>query len=471
MTTVVPVILSGGSGTRLWPMSRKHYPKQFLSLTGKNSLLQNTVERAKKITGGVEPVVVSNNDHRFIVAEQLQEIGVTAHAIILEPCARNTAPAIALAAMAIKNPEALMLVLPSDHLIENIDGMKEAVQASLQQAEAGNLVTFGIVPDHAATGFGYIKAAANGRANAACLQVEEFVEKPDKSTAEKYLASGAYFWNSGMFLIKVASYLEALQKFEPGIVSSCESAMANISRDLDFLRVDQQSFEANPDISIDYAVMERVDNAVVTPIDVGWNDVGSWSSLWSVLEQDDYGNVALGDVYTKNTHGCYLRSESKFIATLGIQDLVVVESDDAILVASKDAVQEVKDVVGFLEGENREESRMHRKVFRPWGFYDTVDIGHRHKVKRIMVKPGEKLSLQMHHQRAEHWVVVRGVAKVTKGDETFLLQENQSTFISVGMTHRLENPGNVPLEIIEVQSGAYLGEDDIVRFDDRYGRS
>ncbi|MCB1615260.1 MAG: mannose-1-phosphate guanylyltransferase/mannose-6-phosphate isomerase [Pseudomonadales bacterium] len=471
MIEIVPVILSGGSGTRLWPLSRKHYPKQFLPLVSDNSLLQDTVARAKYIVSEADPVIVSNNDHRFIVAEQVKEINVQPGAIILEPCPKNTAPAIALAALMLEDRDTLMLVMPSDHLIINNEALKKAVYASADYALEGQVVTFGIVPDHASTGYGYIKASTALDTDNVSFLVDKFIEKPDGKTAESYLSSGNYFWNSGMFLLRASVYLDLLKQFEPEIWNACQLAVEKSQKDLDFVRIDHESFGCSPSISIDYAIMEKLVDAVVTPIDVGWNDVGSWSSLWEVVDKDDDGNACYGDVYTKKTRNCFVHSENKFIATLGVDNLVIVESDDAILVASRESVQSVKDIVGFLEEQNREEGSVHRKVYRPWGFYDTVDIGARHKVKRIMVKPGQKLSLQMHHQRAEHWVVVQGLARVTKNDETFLLSENQSTYISVGMTHRLENVGRVPLELVEVQSGEYLGEDDIVRYDDHYGRA
>ncbi|MGH1487516.1 MAG: mannose-1-phosphate guanylyltransferase/mannose-6-phosphate isomerase [Cellvibrionaceae bacterium] len=468
---VMPVILSGGSGTRLWPYSRSLYPKQFLPLTSEQTMLQETVSRLLAFDSEkVEidsPLIVCNEEHRFMVAEQLRAIDVQSSDIILEPFGRNTAPAIALAALS--QPEATLLVLPADHVIKNIPEFEKAVAVAKEQAEQGKLVTFGIVPTAAETGYGYVKAGV--LIDKDVHGVDAFVEKPDKATAESYLASGNYLWNSGMFMFKASRYLEELEKFNSEMVAACRNAIAGESKDLDFTRLDAEAFKLCPDDSIDYAVMEKTQDAVMVPLDAEWSDVGSWSALWEVSEKDADGNVAKGDVLTKDTKDCYIQSEHKLIATIGLEHTVVVETDDAIMVSHKDHVQDVKSIVGQLKKDNRSESSLHRKVYRPWGYYDSIDFGERFQVKRIVVNPGAQLSLQMHHHRAEHWIVVQGTAQVRCGDKTMLLSENQSTYIPLGETHQLANPGKFPLEIIEVQSGSYLGEDDIVRLEDVYGRS
>jgi len=463
---MISVILSGGSGTRMWPYSRSMYPKQFLPLVGENSMLQETVLR---LGGSVEPLVVCNEDHRFMVAEQLRAIDINAHSILLEPVAKNTAPAIVLAALQVieKGGDDIMLVLPADHVIPNTSAFQEALGVAKDQASDGHLVTFGIVPTYAETGYGYIRAEAN----TAARPVDEFLEKPNAEKAQAYVDSGNYFWNSGMFMFKASVYLEEVEKYAPEMLAACKEAMAQAKTDLDFIRVDKNEFEKCPSDSIDYAVMEKTESAVMVPLDAGWNDVGSWASLWSVCDKDDHGNAVKGDVILEDTHNCYIQSEDKLIATVGLEDTVVVQTDDTILVASKEKVQEVKAVVSKLKELDRTETQLHRKVYRPWGNYDSIDHGERFQVKRIVVKPGAKLSLQMHHHRAEHWVVVSGTAEVTNGDQTLLLKENESTYIPLGVTHSLANPGTIPLEIIEVQSGSYLGEDDIVRFEDVYGRA
>ncbi|AMV07886.1 MULTISPECIES: mannose-1-phosphate guanylyltransferase/mannose-6-phosphate isomerase [Xanthomonas] len=467
MSDVLPIILSGGSGTRLWPLSRESYPKQFLPLVGDKSMLQSTWLRAAPVAGHA-PIVVANEEHRFMAAEQLQQLGVKPSAILLEPKGRNTAPAIAVAALEATRDGAdpLLLVLPSDHVIGNEAAFQAAVKVAAEAAAQGKLVTFGIKPTAPETGYGYIKAGAGTAASA----VERFVEKPDLATAQSYLASGEYYWNSGMFLFRASRYLEELRKFHPAIADACQKAWENGKRDADFTRLDKDAFAASPSDSIDYAVMEKTADAVVVPLDAGWNDVGSWSSLLDVSNQDAQGNAHHGDVIQLDCQNTYAYG-SRLIAMVGLEDVVVVETPDAVLVGHRDRIQEVKDVVSQIKTAGRSEATWHRKVYRPWGAYDSIDMGQRHQVKRITVKPGAVLSLQMHHHRAEHWIVVSGTAEVTRGEEVLLLTENQSTYIPLGVTHRLRNPGKLPLELIEVQSGSYLGEDDIVRFEDTYGRA
>ena len=467
MNTVQPVILSGGSGTRLWPLSREAYPKQFLPLAGELTMLQATWRRVAPIASR-GPLVIANEEHRFVAAEQLQQVGAEPAAIILEPVGRNTAPAIAVAALEATRDgaDALLLVLPSDHVITDEAAFRAAVQAASSAAEAGKLVTFGIVPTGPETGYGYIKAADGQGVRA----VERFVEKPDLDTATGYVASGQYYWNSGMFLFKASRYLQELERLQPAMLSACRDAWQSARRDADFTRLDKDAFTAVPSDSIDYAVMEKTADAVVVPLDAGWNDVGSWTALRDVSQQDGDGNAHQGDVIAIDCRNTYAYGE-RLVAMVGLDDVIVVETDDAVLVGKADRMQEVKTVVAKLKADGRSEATWHRKVYRPWGAYDSIDNGERFQVKRITVKPGGTLSLQMHHHRAEHWIVVSGTAEVTRGDEVILLSENQSTYIPLGVTHRLRNPGKLPLELIEVQSGSYLGEDDIVRFEDTYGRS
>ena len=464
---VVPVILSGGSGTRLWPRSRKHYPKQLLKLAGQYSMLQQTVRRVAHLGA---PMVVCNEDQRFLVAEQLNELDSDAGAIMLEPLARNTAPAIALAALRAlqQHDDPTLVVLPADHLIQDDTMFREALARAISRAADGHLVVFGVRPDKAETGYGYIRAESGGEQGAA---VSSFVEKPDAATAEQYLASGEYFWNSGMFVFKASAFIEELTRVEPDMVACCRSSVELAKVDLDFIRLDRSALEPCASESIDYAVMERTERAWMVPLDISWSDLGSWSSIWEVMDKDDHANVKLGDVLTEDCTGCLFHAEDHLIAAIGVKDLVVVDTKDALLISTRDRVQDVKKLVTQLEQQGREEHLVHREVYRPWGSYDAVDIGERYQVKRLTVKPGESLSLQMHHHRAEHWIVVSGTARVTNGEEIFLLSENQSTYIPVGATHRLENPGTIPLEIIEVRSGSYLGEDDIVRFEDAYNRA
>ena len=466
---MLPVILSGGSGTRLWPLSRKMYPKQFLSLLHDETMLQRTLLRLDGLDT-MHPIIVCNDEHRFIVAEQARQIGFEQLSIILEPMGRNTAPAIAVAALhALELAEdPVLLVLTADHEIPDQRAFRDVVKQALPLAERGRLVTFGIVPTHAATGYGYIK---RGETSGAGYRVDKFVEKPDRATAESYLASDDYYWNSGMFMFRARIFLDELQKFRPGIVQNCRQAASAMHEDIGFLRLDGDAFAACDSESVDYAVMENTDLACVVPMDAGWSDIGSWSSLWEQGDKDDHGNSTRGDVLISDTANSIVHAESRLVATVGVQDLVIVETQDAVLVADRNEAQEVKQIVESLARESREEENFHRIVYRPWGSFDSVDEGERYKVKRITVNPGARLSKQMHHHRAEHWVVVRGTARVFRDDEIFDLHENESVFIPLGATHYLENPTDEPLDIIEVQSGDYLGEDDIVRFDDIYGRS
>ncbi|WP_035415196.1 mannose-1-phosphate guanylyltransferase/mannose-6-phosphate isomerase [Ferrimonas kyonanensis] len=467
MVSIVPVILAGGSGTRLWPLSRTLFPKQFLPLSSKHSMLQDTVRRLDGVDT-TDPVVICNEDHRFIVAEQMRALEVNAQ-IVLEPVGRNTAPAAALAALLTQDEEdPLLLLLAADHVIEDPQAFVTVLSAAVPLAEAGKLVTFGVVPHCPHTGYGYIR---RGPASGSGFEVSEFVEKPNSDTAQRYLDSGQYYWNSGMFLFRASRYLQELQRHRPEMVQICRQAVADVSQDLDFVRVDEQAFIDCPDESIDYAVMEHTDDAVVMALDAGWDDIGSWSALWQVGDKDHNGNAIRADAVTHDTHNCLIQGEDRLIATVGLDDMVIVDTQDVVLVAERGRAQEVKHIVEKLKGDERSEVQVHRKVYRPWGYYDSIDFGQRYQVKHITVKPGAKLSVQMHHHRAEHWVVVSGTAKVTNGERTFFVTENESTYIPIGVVHALENPGMVPLELIEVQSGTYLGEDDIVRFDDKYGRA
>ena len=470
---IVPVILSGGSGARLWPLSREAYPKQFLPLVDQYTMLQNTVLRIVGLDGVTAPLVVCNKEHRFMVAEQLRAIGIQPTAVILEPVGRNTAPAVAIAALRAQSENAgadpILLVLPADHVIADVAGFRAAIRQVAPQADAGWLITFGIMPTAPETGYGYIKAGSP-LDDSNVRKVDRFVEKPDLATAQEYLSVGHYYWNSGMFMFRASAFLAELERFAPAMLIACQQALAAGRAERDFLWLDRDAFANCPKDSIDYAVMEKTDRAVVMPLAVGWNDVGSWAALWQVGARDADGNIQRGDVISVDTHDSYIAAGSRLVATVGVEHLVVVETADAVLVATKDRVQEVKEVVNRLHASQRPEGHNHRKVYRPWGFYDSIDLDRRFQAKRIMVKPGAAISLQIHHHRAEHWVVVSGTARVTRGDEVFLLTENQSTYIPVGVRHRLENPGKIPLEIVEVQSGSYLGEDDIVRYDDVYGR-
>lgn len=466
---MIPIILSGGSGTRLWPLSRKMYPKQFLSLLYDETMLQRTLQRLEGLEHAA-PTVVCNDEHRFIVAEQARQIGIEDLSIILEPFGKNTAPAIAVAAVHAMQQDAdpVLLVLTADHEIPDQRAFTDVVKQAQPLAAAGKLVTFGIVPTYAATGYGYIR---RGDAEGNGFVVDEFIEKPDGKTAEQYLASDSYYWNSGMFMFRAGAYLAELEKFNPEMVAHCREAAAEMSEDIGFLRLDAEAFARCEADSIDYALMEKTDLACVVPMDAGWSDIGSWSSLWEQGRKDKNGNATRGDVLACDTENSIVHAESRLVATVGVSDLVIVETQDAVLVADKTKAQEVKQIVEQLAQEEREEENFHRIVYRPWGSFDSIDEGEGYKVKRISVKPGARLSKQMHHHRAEHWVVVRGTARVFRDEEIFDLHENESVFIPLGTTHYLENPGDEPLDIIEVQSGSYLGEDDIVRFDDIYGRS
>ena len=472
--------MAGGSGTRLWPLSRSLHPKQFLPLLGENTMLQATINRLNQLAVAA-PVTICNESHRFIVAEQLRTINKEG-SIILEPEGRNTAPAIALAAnlvlseqIAAQNTlgnDPLLLILAADHIIQDEAAFTLAVQKAMPLAQQGKLVTFGIVPKSAHTGYGYILSGESlGDAEQeSAFKVKEFVEKPNEKTAQKYLDNGGYYWNSGMFLFKASRYLEELNTHRPDIAEACKASLKNTSSDLDFIRIDSEAFIKCPDESIDYAVMEKTQDAVVVPLDAGWNDIGSWSALWEESVKDENGNAVTGDAILQDTHNSLIHSNERLVATVGLDNIVIIDTKDAVMVAHKDRVQDVKAIVAELKDRGRNEWKIHREVYRPWGKYDSIDQGERYQVKRITVKAGEKLSLQMHHHRAEHWIVVSGTAKVTLADATQLVTENESIYIPIGITHSLENPGKLPLEMIEVQSGSYLGEDDIIRFEDRYGR-
>jgi len=475
-TSLVPVILCGGTGTRLWPLSRATYPKQYWPLagTGGETLLQQTQQRLEGLPGLASPLLICNEDHRFVVAEQMRQIGVSPAAILLEPLGRNTAPAVAVAALQATagGQDPLLLVLAADHVIRDAAQFRATVEVGVPAAQAGQLVTFGIVPLGPETGYGYIEASQPLQAElTAPVPICRFVEKPDLATAKQFLTTGRFTWNSGMFLFKASAILAELERLAPEVVSACRSAMEHESPDLDFLRLEREAFTSCPSVALDVAVMEKTDRGAVLPLDAGWSDVGSWSALWETSDQDEDGNVLRGRVISQASRNCYLRSEHRLVVGLGVEDLVVVETDDVVLVAHRDRAQEIKAVVQRLEAAGARESQAHRRIYRPWGSYDGVTEGDRWQVKKIVVKPGASLSLQMHHHRAEHWVVVGGTAVVEKNGVEELVGENQSTYIPLGCRHRLTNPGKIPVELIEVQSGPYLGEDDIVRFEDRYGRS
>jgi mannose-1-phosphate guanylyltransferase/mannose-6-phosphate isomerase len=468
---ITPVILSGGAGTRLWPLSRTFFPKQFLPLASSDSLLVDTVRRSSDAALFGKPIIVCNEQHRFMVAEQLRQAELPASAIVLEPVGRNTAPAIAIAALilAAETPEALMLVAPSDHVVRDLAAFQKAVGIAASAATQGALVTFGIAPTGPETGYGYIKYGQKTVAPG-IFAVEKFVEKPNRATAESYLKAGGYAWNSGMFLFRADALIAEFEKLQPTLLEACRATLAKAKSDLDFLRLDPESFKAVPSDSIDYAIMERTDKAAIVPVDLGWSDVGSWNALWEIAEHDQNGNVLMGDTVVEDVTNSYIRTEGRLTAVVGISDLMLIVTDDAVLAASRDRVQDVKKIVDKLKIAKRDEADLHSVVYRPWGSYQGIDAGERFQVKRIVVNPGSKLSLQMHHHRAEHWIVVQGTARVVRGEDTTMLYENESIYIPMGAKHRLENPGKVPLHLIEVQSGSYLGEDDIVRFQDDYGR-
>jgi mannose-1-phosphate guanylyltransferase len=462
--------MAGGTGSRLWPMSRELHPKQFLRLHSIHSMLQETLKRLDGV-GVSEPVVICNEDHRFMVAEQLRQIDMLSHNIILEPVGRNTAPAIALAALnaIAQGNDPIMLVLAADHIINDVEAFHRAIDLALPHAAAKSLVTFGIVPTGPETGYGYIQRGECKNGSVAA-PVQRFVEKPDSETAQSYIETGEYYWNSGMFMFRAKRYLEELEKFRPDILAACRDALDNTECDKNFINVDRDAFSACPDDSVDYAVMEKTNDAVVIPLDAGWSDVGSWSALWEVSKKDSAGNALTGDTFLYDSRGCYINTDEKLVAAVGVENLVIVNTKDAVLVVDRSKVQDVKKIVEHLKKNKRSEYRRHREVYRPWGRCDILVAEKRFNVNRITVNPGEAFSLQMHHHRAEHWVVLSGTARVTTGDKTFLITENQSTFIPVAVIHRLENPGNIPLELIEIQSGSYLGDDDVIRIKDHYGR-
>ena len=484
-TTIQPVILSGGSGSRLWPLSRELYPKQLLPLVSEFTMLQETATRLNGLARVSSPLVICNEEHRFMVAEQLRQAGFEAEKILLEPVGRNTAPALTLAALYFseKGQDPLLFVMPADHVINDIPAFQSAVEMAARLANENYLVTFGITPDKAETGYGYIQcgdAIENMAQSTTASLIQQFVEKPDLATAEQYLQSGAYLWNSGMFMMKASIWLSAMQQYQADMLICCQESLKNGTHDQDFYRIDKQTFSNCPADSIDYAIMEKITHeaagaktafkGAVVPLSAGWSDVGAWSSLWDVIAKDESGNAIKGEVWLKDTHDSLFHAEQRLVVGLGLTDTIVVETADAVLVADKNSAQDVKKAVEWLKQQSRTEHVSHRRVYRPWGTYETIDLGARYQVKRITVNPGAALSLQLHHHRAEHWIVVNGTARVTRDDETFMVSENESTYIPIGAKHRLENPGQLPLEMIEVQSGSYLGEDDIVRFEDKYGR-
>jgi len=467
---IIPVILSGGSGTRLWPLSRKQYPKQYLPLAGDNTMFQETILRLDGLDNLTDPIIVCNVDHRFLVAEQCQQINIQNPVILLEPASRNTAPAITAAAVqSLKDSDgSMLLVLSADHVIQDVDAFHEAINIASQQAQSGKLVTFGVVPTDVNTGYGYIKSSKD-RSNGAHT-VEEFVEKPDLKTAEFYLEQGNYLWNSGMFMFQARTFIDEITTHAFNIVTSVNNAVNNATQDLDFIRLEKQAFESSPSDSIDFALMEKSNNVVVVPLNAQWSDIGAWPALYDIGTKDNQGNVIKGDVITQDTSNTYINADNHIVVAIGVDNLIIVDTPDATFIATQDKAQEVKNIVELLQASSRCESTTHRKVHRPWGWYDSIESGEYFQVKRLYVKPSAKLSLQMHHKRAEHWIVLSGVATVTNGEQIFILNKGESTYIPLGVIHALENQTNEPLEIIEVQSGIYLGEDDIIRFEDIYGR-
>jgi mannose-1-phosphate guanylyltransferase/mannose-6-phosphate isomerase len=470
LSKIIPVILSGGSGSRLWPLSRKEYPKQYLPLVGDNTMLQETILRLNGLDNLADPIIICNINHRFLVAEQCQKIGIKNPILLLEPVGRNTAPAIAAAALqSLKDSDdSILLVLSADHVIQDIDAFHQAINIATQQAQSGKLVTFGVVPTDVNTGYGYIKSSKDNSNGA--HKVEEFVEKPDLKTAEFYLEQGNYLWNSGMFMFQARTFIDELTTHAFNIVTSVNNAVNNATQDLDFIRLEKQAFESSPSDSIDYALMEKSNNVMVVPLNVQWSDIGAWPALYDIGIKDNQGNVIKGDVITQDTSNTYINADHHIVVAIGVDNLIIVDTPDATFIATQDKAQEVKSIVELLQASGRCESTTHRKVYRPWGWYDSIESGEHFQVKRLYIKPSAKLSLQMHHKRAEHWVVVSGVATVTNGEQTFILNKGESTYIPLGVIHALENQTNEPLEIIEVQSGIYLSEDDIVRFEDIYGR-
>jgi len=468
---IIPVILSGGSGTRLWPLSRKQYPKQYLPLASDNTMLQETILRLNGLDNLANPIIVCNADHRFLVAEQCQQIDIKNPTILLEPVGRNTAPAITAAALQSlrDSNDAVLLVLSADHVIQDVEAFHQAINIASRQAQEGKLATFGIVPTDANTGYGYIKSSKDDIDGA--YKVEEFVEKPNLVTAQSYLEQGNYLWNSGMFMFEAATLIDELTTYSPEIIASVSNAVNNAEQDLDFIRLDKQAFESSPSDSIDYALMEKSDNVVVVPLDAQWNDIGAWSALHDIGIKDANGNVIKGDVIAQDTSNTYIYANHHMVTTIGVDSLIVVDTPDATFIATQDKAQEVKSIVESLQDDGRDEGVMHRKVYRPWGWYDSIELGEHFQVKKLHVNPGAKLSLQMHHKRAEHWVVVSGTATVINGEEVLTLKKGDSTYIPIGVVHCLENRASKPLEVVEVQSGNYLGEDDIIRLEDIYKRT